>query len=291
MSEEPTTFWGHIGELAKRMKTVIVVFVVSTLVMFIIPANSDFLGVTNNYQPFVSVFLSQIKSLLLPPNVKLMALDISDPITLYVMAAVVFGVVITMPVFAYQVYRFVDPALETKERRLIIPFVTAVFLLFVGGAAFGFFFLLPTFINSLLPFFSAVGAELMFSIMDFYNMLFFTVLVSGFLFTIPAFFVLLVKFGVIRTSAFSKKRKYIYLGMVAAAMFISPGATPQGDLYLFASLVVLFEASVLVAKQFERNTLPTMISLPIFSAPTCRFCKAPIKENLTFCSSCRRAIK
>lgn len=292
MAEVIASIWGHIAELVKRMKIVLVVFITSTFVMLVLPGNSDLLGVTNNYQPFVSVFLRYVREMVLPPGVKLMALDISDPITLYVMAALVFSIAITLPFFAYELYKFIDPALKIHEKRMITPFASSVFVLFVVGAIFGFFFLFPSFIQSLFPFFSAVGAEMMFSIMDFYNMLFFTVMVSGLLFTIPAFFVLLVKFKIIKTRMFSKSRKYIYAGMVVAAMLISPGATPQGDLYLFVALMALFEISMLVARSVEKK-MPkdtTTFSNPIFATPQCRFCKAPLDDNSTFCRSCHRAV-
>ena len=290
MAEVLSSLWGHVTELVKRLKIVLVVFITSTLVVLVLPGNADLLGITDNYQPFVSVFLKDIRDMMLPPEIKLIAIDISDPITLYVMAALVFSFAVTLPVFAYQAYKFVDPALKPGEKKAIMPFATAVFFLFVGGSTFGFFFLFPTFIQSLIPFFTAVGAELIFSIMDFYNMLFFTVIISGVIFTLPAFFVLLVKFRVLRTSMFSKKRKYIYLGMVALAMFISPGATPQGDLYLFLALLALFEISILTAKYFEKK-IPVEVVSPIFSTPTCRFCKSPLDEKLKFCKSCHKAVK
>jgi sec-independent protein translocase protein TatC len=289
MAEVAISIWGHIAELVKRMKLVLVVFIVSTFVMLLLPGNSDLLGVTNNYQPFVSVFLRFVKDLFLPSGIKLIAIDISDPITLYVMAALVFSVAFTLPFFAYEVYRFVDPALKPNEKRMIMPFSFSVFVLFISGAVFGFFFLFPSFIQSLIPFFTAVGAEMMFSIMDFYNMLFFTVMVSGFLFTLPAFFVLLVKFNILRTGMFSKKRKYIYAGMVVGAMLISPGATPQGDLYLFLALMALFEVSMIVAKRFEKKQ-PIEVISPIFASPHCRFCQSPLDSNTKFCKVCHKSV-
>lgn len=291
MAEVLSSIWGHIAELVKRMKIVLVVFIVSTFVMLLLPGNTDLLGVTDNYQPFVSVFLRYVRDMVLPSDVKLFAIDMSDPITLYVMAALVFSVAITLPFFAYELYKFVDPALKPNEKRLIMPFAFSVFILFVVGAIFGFFFLFPSFIQSLFPFFTAVGAEMMFSLMDFYNMLFFTVMVSGLLFTIPAFFVLLVKFNIIKTRMFSKSRKYIYAGMVVAAMLISPGATPQGDVYLFLALMALFEISMLVARRVEKK-MPVEASAlsPIFATPQCRFCKAPLNEDEKFCKSCHRAV-
>jgi sec-independent protein translocase protein TatC len=290
--EEITSFWGHLAELTKRMKVVLFTFIISTFVMLILPGNMDFLATTNNYQPLMSVFLKKIRDMTLPPNVQLIALQISDPITLYVMAALVFGVSITMPVLAYELYKFVDPALHPHERKAIYPFVSVVSVLFVAGALLGYFFLFPIFVYSMFPFFSAVGAEMMFSIMDFYNMLFFTIIVSGLIFTIPAFFVLLVKFGIINTGMFRKKRKYIYAGLVVAALFISPGATPQGDLALFIFLALLVEVSLLMGRRFEqKKAVQAPATLSLFSNPTCRFCHNEVDRNSSFCPTCKRSIQ
>ena len=122
--------------------------------------------------------------------------------------------------------------LYPHERKAIFPFVSIVTVLFVLGAIFGFFFLAPSFIQGFIPFYTAVNAVEIFPIMDFYNTIFFTIIISGILFTIPAFFVLLVKFGILHTKPVTKQRKYIYAGLAIAAMLISPGATPIGDLYL-----------------------------------------------------------
>ncbi len=293
MSEQPIdSFWGHATELIKRMKSVLVVFLVATIIMLVLPGSTDLLALTNNYQPLVSVFLKYIRDMVLPDSVKLIALQISDPITLYVMASLVFSISVTIPVFAYQTYKFVVPALKPEEKKAMFPFVSVVSVLFVVGVIFGFYFLFPTFVNSMFPFFYAVGAELMFSLLDFYNMLFFTIIVSGLLFTIPAFFVLLVKFGVLNTSMFSRKRRYLYLGMVVLALFISPGATPQGDLYILISLIALFEVSMLVAKRFERGRGNSMgISAPrftLFSQPICKFCHSAKDRDSGFCPQCKR---
>jgi sec-independent protein translocase protein TatC len=285
-------FWGHVAELTKRMKAVLFTFIVATIVMLILPGNTDFLATTQNYQPLMSVFLKEIRDVTLPPDVQLIALQISDPITLYVMAALVFSVSITMPVLAYEIYKFVDPALYPHEKKAMYPFIGVVSVLFVAGAFFGYFFLFPIFIYSMFPFFTAVGAAMMFSIMDFYNILFFTIIVSGVIFTIPAFFVLLVKFGVINTGMFRKKRRYIYAGLIAAALFISPGATPQGDLVLFISLALLLEVSFFVGRSYERNNgVQAPAALKLFSNPTCKFCHKEVDGDSNFCPKCKRSVR
>lgn len=260
--------------------------------MLVLPANSDFFALTNNYQPLVSLFLAYIRDLTLPSNVKLFTSAFSDPITLYVYAAIVFAVVISLPVFAYEIFKFVEPALYRDEKRMVYPFVVSVMSLFVVGALVGFYFLAPTFISSMLAFYPTVGAELMVPIMDFYSLLLFTILISGLIFTLPTFFVLLIKFGIVRTTIFTKSRKYVYAGLVVGSLLISPGATPQGDLYLFILLAVLFEVSILVGKYFEKDaplTKPPAI-LNLFVEPThkCAFCHLETKSS--FCPQCKRAL-
>ena len=79
--------------------------------MLVLPGNSDFFALTSGYKPFMSVVIGYINSLFLPSEAKLIAVSMSDPISLYVYAALVFAVGITLPVFAFEVFKFVDPAL------------------------------------------------------------------------------------------------------------------------------------------------------------------------------------
>ncbi len=294
MHKETTSFWDHVGELTKRMKIVIAVFLASLFVMLLLPATTDFFAMTNNYQPLMSVVLNYISAMFLPSNAQLFAGSMSDPITLYVYAALVFAVIITMPFFAYETIQFINPALYEHEKRMLFPYVTAITVLFIVGCLFGFFFLSPAFIQGFFPFYSAVGALPVIPIMDFYSLIFFTVLVSGFLFIIPVFFVLLVKFNIIKTKAVSGKRKWIYVGMLVAAMLISPGATPMGDLILFLALVGLLEASLFVGKIFEtQRTDDSKSRLEIWWSGTksCSYCHSTVNSDFDFCPNCRRSLR
>jgi sec-independent protein translocase protein TatC len=287
-------FWSHLTEFILRMKVVLGVFLVALLVMLVLPGNTDIFALTNNYKPLMSVVLVYIGNMFLPSGTQLFANSMSDPITLYVYAALVFAVIITLPVFAYEAYKFIVPALYPHEKKAVFPFVAVVTILFIIGAIFGFFILAPSFIQGFMPFYSAVNAIQLFPLMDFYNVIFFTIIISGFIFTIPAFFVLLVKFGVLHTKTVTKQRKYIYAGLGIAAMLISPGATPLGDLYLFIALVLLVEASVFAGKKYEHKlgtaNSQSMLSKWFTPIQTCKFCNSEIKQNTQYCPNCKRFI-
>jgi len=280
-------FRGHIEELARRLKVVLFTLIASTVVILVLPGNLNFLQNFEYYEPWVSIFLKTIRERVLPSNVNLIAIHFTDPIELYVFASLIFSLTITLPVLAYEVYRFIDPALHPHERKEIYPFVASVAILFIFGILFGFFILFPFFIMSMFPFFTAVGAELIFSLMDFYNTLFFTVIVTGLVFASPAFFVILVKYGIIRTDMFRQKRKYLYLALVGLAMIISPGASPQGNLFLFVPMAVLFEAGLFFGRRYEKKG--KVRPLNWFSNPRCKFCNADLSDNSSFCPKCKRS--
>ncbi len=295
-SEESTenrsvTFWEHIGELAKRLKIVIYTLVVSTIVIMVLPTNlSFFTNPFEFYDPLVTVILRTVREHILPPNVKLIGLEISAPIELYVVASFIFGVVVTAPVFAYEIYKFIDPALYPHERKDIYPFLASFLILFITGLSFGYLLLTPLLVRATFPFFTAVGAELVISITDFYNIVFITTVVTGLTFTFPVFFVLLVKYGIIGTDVFRKNRKYVYIGWFIITAIITPDGGPIADLALFAPTILLMEIGVLFARRYEKEGKVRRISL-FGEQLKCKFCGAEISTESVFCLRCRKSQK
>ena len=66
-----------------------------------------------------------------------------DPLNLYLQVALIGGAILASPFILYQVWLFIAPGLYQKERRFVIPFMAATVGLFLAGAAFGYFFVLP----------------------------------------------------------------------------------------------------------------------------------------------------
>lgn len=281
-------FWDHVNELAKRLKVVLYVLVVSTVLFMILPSDLSFLSSPLQfYDPLVALILRQIRAQMLPPNVRLIGYELTVPMELYLIASFIMGFAVSIPVLAYETYRFIDPALYPHERQAIYPFVLSFTALFVIGATFGYKILTPFMIWALFPFFTAVGAEQIVSIMDFYNMVFVSTLLSGLIFTWPVFFVLLVRFGILQTSMISSNRKYVYAAMYVITAFVTPDGGPLADLMLFIPMVVLTEAAVYFGRRYEK-------SRPVTNAATkagarCRFCAAEIDQGKAFCDACGRA--
>jgi len=285
------TFWDHIEEFAKRLKIAIYTLVASTIIIMVLPANPSFF---NNpfefYDPLVAVILRAVREHILPPNVKLIGLEISAPIELYVIASFIIGLAITAPVFAYEIYRFIDPALYPHERGDVYPFLLSFFTLFIAGLAFGYIVLTPILIRATFPFFAAVGAELYISIMDFYTIIFITTLITGLTFTFPVFLVLLVKYGIMETSLIRKNRKYVYIGWFIITAIITPDGGPIADLILFIPTILLIETGILFARRYEKKGevrrarwLPDEVK--------CKSCGKEISSDTLFCPKCGKSQK
>ncbi|MFX0095980.1 MAG: twin-arginine translocase subunit TatC [Candidatus Hodarchaeota archaeon] len=289
--DTPTTIWEHIDELAGRLKIVLYTIVISTIAMLVFPGNLDFFAnPLESYVPLVTVILRLMREQVLPAEVTLIGFELGAPIELYVLAAFVFGIAITMPVLAFQIYRFVDPALNPDEKGAMYPFIGSVSVLFVVGLLFGYLVLTPYMIRAMFPFFSAVGAEMVISIKDFYSTLIVTALMTGVIFTFPVFLVLIVKYGIVGTDVFTKNRKYLYAGLLFITMLVTPDGGFVGNFILFIPIVLLFEVGVLVAKRFEKRD--EMESVPSLSKGiNCRFCGSTIPKDAIFCPKCERSQK
>jgi sec-independent protein translocase protein TatC len=192
-----------------------------------------------------------------------------------------------MPVIAYEIYKFIDPALYPREKKEIYPFLFTFTVLFIAGAIFGYKVLTILIIRALLPFYSVFGVEQMISVIDFYNMVFVTVLLSGVSFTIPIFFVLLVKFNILSTRIVTKNRLYIYAGLYIVCAFITPDGGP-GSLIMMMPIVILLELGVIIAKRYERDRTSSP-RIRLFESQTCKFCGKDNPLDTSFCYSCGRS--
>jgi sec-independent protein translocase protein TatC len=67
----------------------------------------------------------------------------TDPITIYFKVALYIAIGIALPVILWQAFGFLAPGLTRKEKRILITSLPFVVLLFLGGAAYGFFVAAP----------------------------------------------------------------------------------------------------------------------------------------------------
>jgi len=279
----------HLSELAKRLKVVFYSLIATTIAIMALPGDLNFLSnPLTFYTPFVSVIFKRVTHDVMPPQFVLVGYTVGSPIELYLLGSFVVAVLINIPIIAYEVYQYVNPALYTNEKQAVGPFVVSFTTLFVVGATFGYFILAPFTMYAMIPFFAAVGAQPYISVNDFYGVVFAIVLMSGLTFTFPVFLVLLVKLKIMSITVVTKNRKYIYGALLVVTAVITPDGGPIADFALFIPLLLLFELAILFAKRYETEGLPTTIKW-LQPEAKCRFCGGEMTRNEKFCRRCGRS--
>ncbi|MFL5894408.1 MAG: twin-arginine translocase subunit TatC [Thermoleophilaceae bacterium] len=160
------------------------------------------------------------------------------------------AIVIALPVVLYQLYAFVLPAFTPTERRVATPLLMMIPVLFVGGAAFGYFLVLPAAIKFLLHF-NSDQFNTQIRARDYYGFVSMTLIACGIVFQVPVGVLAATRLGIVDAQKLAKNRRYAILAcaVVAAAL---PGVDPVSMLLEMVPLVVLYELSILLAKAFGR---------------------------------------
>ncbi|HRJ64595.1 twin-arginine translocase subunit TatC [Brevundimonas sp. UBA2416] len=165
-----------------------------------------------------------------------------------------FGaVVITFPVMAWQLYRFVAPGLYRNEKGAFLPFLIAAPLLFLLGAALVYYVMLPfVMLFSLGQQISGGGisAELLPRVSDYLNLVMALLLAFGLCFQLPVVMTLLGMAGIVSSSALAASRKYAIVAIAVVAAFVTP-PDPLSQIMLGIPLVLLYEVSIWCVRLIE----------------------------------------
>ena len=156
------------------------------------------------------------------------------------------GILIALPVLLYQAYAFLLPALKPTERRVVMPFLLLVPLLFIAGVVFSYFVVVPAATKFLLNY-NQSEFNIQVRASSYYGFLITTLLALGLVFQIPMGIVALTRLGIVTPEQLSHNRRYAYLALAVVAMVL-PGTDPVTMLIELAPLLVLFELSLILAR-------------------------------------------
>ena len=162
------------------------------------------------------------------------------------------ALLLSLPFILWQAYAFVLPAFSPAERRVAVPLMIMVPVLFLCGVAFGYFVALPRAINFLQNF-NDQSFDILIRAADYYRFSVVLLVVIGLLFQIPVGVLAVTRLGVISARQLARNRGYVILLLAVVAAVATPTPDPVTMLIAMAPLVVLFELSVQLARVFERR--------------------------------------
>ena len=160
-----------------------------------------------------------------------------------------FGaIVVTFPVLAFQLYRFVAPGLYRRERKAFVPFLIASPVLFITGAALVYFIMLPFVLwfslNQQIVGTGTISVELLPKVSDYLTLVTALLLSFGLCFQLPVVLSLLGMAGLVSSKMLAGGRRYAIVGVFIVAAILTP-PDPISMMTLALPGVLLYEISIL----------------------------------------------
>ncbi len=176
----------------------------------------------------------------------------TEGISLAIEVSLVSGLILSWPVLLWRVWTFIRPALQARERRLVLPLAISSGILFIAGGGVA-YEVMPIGLGFLASFLGP-GTSYLPDISQYGS--FFLVLIAAFgiTFELPIVIVLLGISGIVHPVWFRSHRKQMWLGIVIGALIITPGTDPFTPTALAIPLILLYEAGAAVALHWKKSS-------------------------------------
>ena len=189
------------------------------------------------------------------PGAKTMVVNngVVSPLTLGVIACSLAGVLISSPIWMYQLWAFVAPGLVSKEKKYALGFLGAAVPLFLMGCAVG-YFVWPKGIAVMLGF-TPQGLDIvnLLEMSSFLALEIKIILVFGVSFLLPVVLVALNIAGVVKGHQLVKSRKFVIFGTFVFAAVATPSTDPFSMLALSVPMTVLYMIAEFICLRLDKR--------------------------------------
>lgn len=231
----------HVIELRRRLTLCLVAFFAATGVSYFFAA--DIYGFL--VHPLAEAFPN-------PEQRRLIYTGLTEAFISYLKLAAFSGFVLSFPVLAAQLYRFLAPGLYQHERKQLLPYLVAAPVMFLTGAAFVYYAIFPAAWKFFIGFETTAVAgglpiQLETRVADYLSLVMHLIVAFGVSFQLPVLLVLLVKSGMVSLDTLKRGRRYAIVIIVSIAAVITPPDV-FSQIALSVPLYLLYEMSILLCR-------------------------------------------
>ena len=227
--EDELSLVEHLDELRSRIIACIGVLVVAMSVCFW--QNERFLEIAK--KP-------------IPDDVPLTTFGVTEPFTTTLTISTYFAIVIALPFLLYQAYAYVLPAFSDAERKSITPLMLLAPLLFIAGAVFAYFVVMPPAIDFLLSFNDDEFTPQL-RAREYFSFFATMLIALGLIFEIPIAILAVTRLGIVTPDQLAANRRYAVL-VIAIVAALLPSIDPVTLMLEIVPIVLLYELSILLAR-------------------------------------------
>jgi Tat protein translocase TatC len=223
-------FLDHLEELRVRLLRVLAAIVIGFGVGY---------WAVQHFQA-VNLLKAPIAPFLLVTGGKLVITSPTEAVMITLKLALVVGLVLVSPYLIFQVWGFLSPALYDREKRLIVPALMAGSLMFIVGALFGFYFLLPQSLPILFSF-QSEGLENLITFSEYFGFVVQLCLAMGLAFEIPLLIMLLTALGIVEPARLNRFRRFAIVLAAIGGAVLSPGTDLLSMILMTIPILLLYE--------------------------------------------------
>jgi sec-independent protein translocase protein TatC len=180
----------------------------------------------------------------------LVATDPLAPFIVRLKVSTYTGLILALPVLLWQLWRFITPGLNPKEKRYAIPFILSSIVLFLMGGAVAWL----TFPKA-LDFLVKIGGgdiSTFFTADKYLTFVSLMIVAFGVSFEFPVVLVFLMLARVLKTSTLRKYRRHAAVGITAFAAVITPSQDPYSLFFMAAPMYLFYEGSIVIGRMLKR---------------------------------------
>ncbi|WP_420811071.1 twin-arginine translocase subunit TatC [Conexivisphaera calida] len=261
MGQERRPLLSHINELLRRLRRILITLGATFFVAFAFGVENVHLYGYTIPVPYPSIYHSiadyVIRAFIqdeLPPGLHLININPFDPLFAAFYVSFLISLVVAVPVAVRELWAFVAPGLYRHERDMAKYALIPSFLLFVSGASFAYFIIVPFMMKFVLYYTQVLGVEPTISLKAFVNTVVSLTLATGVAFEYPLVMGALTFLGVVGARTWRRNWRWGVLGAFVIAWIISPGTTGGIiETTIGVILSVLYFIGVFAAYWIERR--------------------------------------
>jgi sec-independent protein translocase protein TatC len=227
-----------------------------------------FMGIIISFQ-FTGPIITRMKNDLLPEGAKLVYVSPLEVMMLELKLSIIIGLLITLPIIAFYIYKAVSKKYSVKipiniGKGQFVFLSIAVIVMFVMGAAYAYFLMLPIFLKFLYMDAADTGVTATYSIFKFISFIATTIAIFGLVFELPIVLTFLTRNGFVQYRTLTTYRKHIYVIILFVSAFVTPGTDIFSQLMVAVPMVIFFEISLVLVRIIG---VKSKISKPDTSVP------------------------
>lgn len=256
LEEREMSFWDHLEALRWTLFRAMIAVAVIMIAVFcakdwvfdliFAPKNSTF--ITYHWLDNIGHMLHISALKYQDFNLKLVNYELTGQFMVHLNVAFWLGFILSIPYIAYELWRFVSPALYPNERRPIVWTFISGGLLFFLGVAISYILIFPIAIRFFYSYHIGGDITNMISLTSYISLFTTTLICLGAVFELPIIVYLLSKFGILKREFMKKYRRHAVVLIAIIAGIITP-ADPFSMIAVCIPLVLLYEASIYVCKK------------------------------------------